>query len=147
MLLRGGFEKAWMPLGRLLGGPSGASGFRGRVRGLAEAFNDGRRALRSRSPNARASCCSVPLLDARRVGDLLSARSNTSGCDRARLALVGDWKEGRNGDRVTFWLSSGGTAIPVDSLVFRRLAGESIVAWGVRSHLHRADEDKQRCLH
>lgn len=65
------------------------------MRGLAEALSDGRSALRSRKPNFRGSCCPLSLLAIRRAGDLLLARSNRSGCDRARLALVGDWKEGR----------------------------------------------------
>lgn len=78
-----------------MGELSGASEPCGRVRGLAEALSEGRSALRSRNPNFRGSCCPLTLLASRRAGDLLIARSNSSGCDRARLALVGDWKEGR----------------------------------------------------
>ena len=80
-----------MPLERLFGELSGASDLLGRVRGLADALSEGRSALRSRNPNARGSWCAFSLFFGRRVGDLLSARSNTSGFDRARLALVGDW--------------------------------------------------------
>lgn len=72
------------------------------MRGLAEALSEGRSALRSRNPNFRGSCCALSLLAGRRAGDLLIARSNRSGCDRARLALVGDWKEGRLGRWVSF---------------------------------------------
>lgn len=71
------------------------------MRGLAEALSEGRSALRSRNPNFRGSCA-LSLLAGRRAGDLLIARSNRSGCDRARLALVGDWKEGRLGRLVSF---------------------------------------------
>jgi hypothetical protein len=145
-ILRGGFENAWMPLGRLLGEPSGASEPRGRVRGLAEALSEGRSALRSRSPIFRRSCFSLFFPTGRREGDLLSARSNTSGFDRARLALVGDWKDGRLDRCASFCGSSGATEMPVVSLVFRLFAGESIVAWGVRRIWRADDEDKQSCL-
>lgn len=84
-----------MPLERLLGDSVGAStDARGALSGL-EGPSEGRRALRSRSPTILDSGCSgrppwLPRLVDRRLGDLLSARSRTSGCDLARLDLVGD---------------------------------------------------------
>lgn len=125
-----------MPLARLLGELSGASDPRGRVRGLAEALSEGLKALRSRSPSTRGFCSLSPCFVGGRLGDLLSARSNASGFVRARLALVGDRYDGGLGMREPFLGSSGTTGMPVVPLIFRRLAGESIVA-GVQSDLAR----------
>lgn len=133
---RGGLEKAWMPLDRLLGECIGAPpDNRGAFKGLEVGFNEGRRAFRSRSPILLASGCSdwrpwLPRLVGRRLGDLLRARSRTSGCDFARLDFVGDWKDGPPEDRVR-----SRDASPCDapapssgaSLILRRFGGESIV--------------------
>lgn len=107
----------------------------GRLIGLAVAFNDGRRALRSRRPTLDPACSDgsfwFPLLVGRRVGDLLSARSSTSGWDRARLDLVGDWKDGGPDARAPSWGSKccdAPTATPVVALVLRRFGGENM-AW------------------
>lgn len=89
-ILRGGFENAWIPLARLFGELSGASDRLDLANGLA-VLSEGLSALRLRNPPTRGSCCMSTLFIGRRVGDLLSARSSTSGFDRARLALVGDW--------------------------------------------------------
>ena len=126
-ILRGGLENACIPFARLLGELSGPSDCLGRVSGLAEALSEGLNALRSRSPSTLGSFGWSSLLIGCRLGDLLSARSSASGFDRARLALVGDWYDGRL-RRDPSCERSGTTGAPVVSLVFRRLAGESIVA-------------------
>lgn len=91
------------------------------------------------------------------VGDLLRARSRTSGCDLAKLALVGDWKDARLGERNSR-LSAGGCDAPMEkstaSPVLRRFGGEFIAEIYTCSMFNHADcarspverAHKQRCL-
>lgn len=146
-----------MPLDRLLGECIGAPpDKRGCLRGLEAGFNEGRRAFRSRSPIFLGSACSdwrpwLPRLVGRRLGDLLRARSRTSGCDFAKLDFVGDWKDGRPED-----CARSRDASPCDApaapsgvlLILRRFGGESIVGMKRRRPNSRqpAESHKQRSV-
>lgn len=92
--LRGGFAKASIALARRLGEERivvPPIDIRGAFNGLPGP-KDGRIALRRNPLLSNSFPCpySAPRLIDRRTGDLLSARSRTSGCDLARLDLVGD---------------------------------------------------------
>jgi hypothetical protein len=71
--------------------------------GLAVSAIEGLRAFLSLKPKALVSasfCLSSWLLRVDvLVGDLLKARSRSSGFDRAMLAFVGAWKDDRGGER------------------------------------------------
>lgn len=155
---RGGFENACIPLDRLLGESIGASPDNlGALSGLGVGFNEGRRAFRSRSPMFLAllvfpDCPAwLPRLVGRRLGDLLSARSRTSGCDLARLDLVGDWKDGRPGERAPSRDANdcgARTAASGASLILRRFGGEFIfvITFHRLNSRQPAESHKQRAV-